>query len=168
MRISLGNSMEFPAEPAASEERWDAMRWPKQWVVGTLIIGWLGCGESGDFALSAGAPAAAAVRGTITQCGAPISGAEVVLLVQQAESGQARPVDAQIGPVATDGRGQYLIEASPAFAVPGPALVRLRVIPPGGSLQEFPADTVEFSLGQPARDTLRLDADLGTAAGHCE
>jgi hypothetical protein len=168
IRMSLGNNTEFPAGPAASEERQVAMRWQKHWVVGSLILGWLGCGESGDFALSAGAPVTAAVRGTIAQCGAPISGADVVLLVQQAESSQARPVDAQIGPVATDGRGQYLIEASPAFAVPGLAIVRLRVTPPGGSLQEFPADTVEFSLGEPARDTLRLDADLGTAAGHCE
>lgn len=144
------------------------MRRLKPRVVGALIIGLLGCGEGGDLALSAGAPATAAVRGTIVDCGTPISEAEVVLLVQQAESGQVRPVDAEIGPVTTDSRGQYLIEAAPAFAVPGPALVRLRVTPPGGSLREFPADTVEFGLGQPARDTLRLDADLGTAAGNCD
>ena len=133
------------------------------------MVGWLGCGEGGDLALSAGAPATAVVRGTIVDCGTPISAAEVVLLVQQPEFGQVRPVDAEIGPITTDSRGQYLVEAAPAFAVPGPALVRLRVTPrAGGSLQEFPADTVEFGLGQPARDTLRLDADLGAGAGDCD
>jgi hypothetical protein len=144
------------------------MEWRRHWIPWALIMGWLGCGEGGDLALSAGAPVTAVVRGTIVECGTPISTAEVVLLVQQAESGQVRPVDTQIGPVMTDSRGQYLIEAAPAFAVPGPALVRLRVTPPGGALQELPPDTVEFGLGEPARDTLRLDADLGAAAGKCE
>ena len=144
------------------------MKRTKPCVLRALVLGWLGCGEGGDLALSAGAPVTAVVRGTIAECGTPISGAEVVLLVEQAESGQARPVDTRIGPVTTDRQGQYLIEAAPAFAVPGPALVRLEVTPPGGSLQELPADTVEFSLGQPARDTLRLNADPGTAAGHCK
>jgi hypothetical protein len=144
------------------------MKSPKRWAVWALILGWLGCGEGGDLALSAGAPATAVVRGTIVQCGIPVAAATVVLRVQQPDLGQARPVDTEVGPVTTDSRGQYLIEAAPPFAVPGPALVRLRVTPPGGSPQEFSADTVEFGLSQPARDTLRLDADLGAAAGACE
>jgi hypothetical protein len=145
-----------------------ANTWRKSWFVGALIFGWLGCVEGGDLALSAGAPVTAAVRGTIVQCGAPISGAAVLLLVQQADIGQARPVDARIGPATTNSRGKYLIEVGPSFAVPGPALVRLQVTPPGGSLKELPADTLVFNLGLPARDTLRLDVDLGTPAGVCE
>jgi hypothetical protein len=136
-------------------------------VVATLSISWLGCGEGGDLALSAGAPVTAAVEGTITDCGIPIPGAAVVLLVQQAESAQARPVDTRSDAVTTDRRGEYLIEVAPAFAVPGPAHVRLLVTPPGAAMQELPGGTVEFGLGQPPRDTLRLDADLGLAARGC-
>jgi hypothetical protein len=144
------------------------MTWAGLWLGGAMSIGWLACGEGGDLAISAGSPVTAVVRGTITECGTPVPGAAVVLVVQQAESGQARPVDTQIGPASTDGGGEYLIEVAPAFAVPGAAIVRLQVTPPHGSLQEFPADTLELGLGQPARDTLRLDADLGRAAGHCD
>jgi hypothetical protein len=121
-----------------------------------------GCGEGGDFALSAGAPVTGAVRGVITECGTPIARAEVVLLVQQAESGQARAVDTRIGPVTTDRGGEYLVEVAPAFAVPGSATVRLRVTPPGGTTYESPGATLELGLGEPPRDTLRLDADLRT------
>ena len=136
-------------------------------VVAALSLAWLGCGEGGDLALSAGAPVTGAVVGTITDCGTPIPGAAVVLLVQQAESAQARPVDTQSGAVTTDRRGEYFIEVAPAFAVPGPAHVRLLVTPPGGAVQELPGGTVELGLVEPPRDTLRLDADLGLAARLC-
>ena len=63
-----------------------------------------GCiaGEATDLAISAGAPVTAAVDGTITRCGVPISDAAVVLRVRQDDMGQARPVDSQVGPVSTD------------------------------------------------------------------
>ncbi len=143
------------------------MKGAKLAVVAALSIAWLGCGEGGDLALSAGAPVTAAVVGTITDCGIPIPGAAVVLRVHQATSAQARPVDTRSGAVTTDRRGEYFIEVAPAFAVPGPATVRLLVTPPGRALQEFPGGTVELGLGQPPRDTLRLDADLGLAARVC-
>ena len=136
-------------------------------VAVALSVTSLGCGEGGDFAISAGAPVSAAVEGTITDCGTPVAEAEVVLIVHQAEPGQARPVDTQVGPSTTDGRGGYLVEVAPAFAVPGRASVRLRVIPPGGAPQEFPERTLDLVLGQPPRDTLRLDADLGRSTGRC-
>lgn len=139
------------------------------WVpaAATAVVTCLGCGEGGDFALSAGAPVTAAVEGTITRCGTPVSGAAVVLHVQQAEPMQARPVDTRVGPVTTDQRGGYLIEVAPAFAVPGSAEVQLLVTPGGGAAQELPGATLELTLGEPPRDTLRLDADLGVAAGMC-
>jgi hypothetical protein len=136
-------------------------------VVAVLSLGWLGCGEGGDLAISAGAPVTAVVRGTITECGTPIAGAEVVLRVRQAEPGQAQPVDTQIGPATTDRRGEYLLEVAPPFAVPGPAVVHLRVRRPGGDVQELPGRVLELGLGTPARDTLRFDVDLGTAARVC-
>jgi hypothetical protein len=136
-------------------------------VVTALSLAWLGCGEGGNLAISAGAPVTAVVRGTITKCGTPIPGAEVVLRVRQAEPGQAQPVDTEIGPETTDRRGEYLLEVAPPFAVPGPAVVHLRVVPPGGALQELPGRILELGLGRPARDTLRLDADLGIAARVC-
>lgn len=108
----------------------------------------------------------AAVRGTITDCGTPIAAAEVVLRVQQDEPEQTRPVDARIGPVTTSREGRYLIEVGPAFAVPGPANVELRVTA-GGVTQEISGGTLEFRLGLPARDTLRWDADLGQERGVC-
>jgi hypothetical protein len=121
-------------------------------------------GEGGDLAISAGAPVTAAVDGTITLCGAPVSGAAVVLLVQQAAVGQARPVDTQIGPVTTDRGGHYLAEVAPAFAIPGPATVQLQV---NGALQEQAGATVQMTLGEPPRDTLHLSADVGLAARTC-
>jgi hypothetical protein len=135
-------------------------------VLGTLSIAGLGCGEVGDLAVSAGAPVIAAVQGTITDCGTSVSRAEVSVLVDQAEPGQALPVHAEIGPVPTDAHGTYSLEVSPAFAVPGPAVARLRVSAPGGAGHEFPSGTLQFSLGQ-AQDTLRLDGDVGVATGTC-
>jgi hypothetical protein len=138
-------------------------------VVGILGLGGLACGEGGLLAVSVGAPVTAVVEGVVTECGAPVPEAEVVLLVQQARPGQARPVDSRTGPVTTDRQGEYVVEVGPAFAVPGPASVRLRVTPPGGPTLELPGGVLELSLGSPARDTTRLDADLdpGLAPGGC-
>ena len=135
-------------------------------VVVALSAGSFGCGEGGDLALSAGAPVVGMAEGTITDCGAPVPEAEVRLLVEQADIGQARPVRAELGPVISDRRGMSAIEVSPAFAIPGPALVRPRVRPPAGDVHEFPGRTMELSLGE-AEDTLQLDADLGDATGGC-
>jgi hypothetical protein len=136
-------------------------------IAGCLSLAWFGCGEGGDLALSAGAPATAAVAGTITVCGAPLAGASVALRVAQDESGQARPVDARTPAVLTDRAGAYLVEIAPAFAIPGAAAVRLLVTPPGGASQDIAGGTVEFGLLEPPLDTLRLDADLGVAARAC-
>lgn len=125
----------------------------------------LACVEGGNLAISAGAPVAAVVRGTITDCATPVAAAEVVLRVQQDQPEQARPVDTRIGPVTTSRQGKYLVEVGPAFAVPGPARVQLRVTA-GGETREV-SGTLEFRLGLPARDTLRLDADLGQERGAC-
>jgi hypothetical protein len=121
------------------------------------------CGEGGFFALSAGAPATAAVRGVITDCGQPLVGAEVLLLVQQ-DLGQSLPVDARIGPMTTDRSGRYLVEVSPPFAVPGHAIIEL-VVPASGEL--LAGGTLNFTLGVPPRDTVRLDADVGLQRGSC-
>jgi hypothetical protein len=128
-----------------------------------------GCiaGEATDLAISAGAPVTAAVDGTITRCGVPISDAAVVLRVRQDDMGQARPVDTQVGPVSTDGGGRYLATISPAFAIPGPATVELQVTPQGGEPQALTGATVEMALGEPPRDTLHLSADVGLATRAC-
>jgi hypothetical protein len=136
-------------------------------LVMCLGIGALGCVEGGFLAISAGAPVTAAVQGTITDCGIPIAGADVELRVQQNQPGQARPVDARIGPVTTSGEGRYLIEVAPAFAVPGPANVQLRVTPEGGATQQVAAGTLELRMGRPARDTMHLNIDLGQERGAC-
>ena len=119
----------------------------------------LGCGEGGDLAVSAGAPVVGAVQGTITACGVAVPEAEVRVQVDQEDIGQVRPVHTEVGPVTSDARGRYALEVSPAFAVPGPAVVQLRVIPPGGDVHELPERTMRLSLGE-VEDTLRLDADL--------
>jgi len=129
-------------------------------VAGILSIGLLACGEVEFLAISAGAPVTAAARGVITECGRPVAEAEVVLLVQQASPGQANPIKARGGPVATDRQGEYVVEVGPSFAAPGPASVGLRVTPPGGPTQELPGGVLHFRMGSPARDTTRLDADL--------
>jgi hypothetical protein len=131
-------------------------------VVGILSLGSLACGEVELLAISAGAPVTAVVEGAVTECGAPVPEAEVVLLLQQTKPGQARPLDARIGPVTTDRQGEYVVEVGPAFAVPGSASVRLRVTPAGGPTLELPGGVLHFRLGSPARDTARLDADLDT------
>lgn len=136
-------------------------------IAGWLSLALFGCGEAGDLALSAGAPATAAVAGTITDCGTPVAGASVALRVDQDESGQARPVDSRTPAVVTDRAGAYLVEIAPAFAIPGPATVRLLVAPPGGAMQDIAGGTAEFGLLQPPSDTLHLDADLGVAARAC-
>ncbi len=134
------------------------------WVGGILSLGCLACGEVELLAVSAGAPVTAVVEGAVTECGAPVPDAEVVLLLQQAKPGQARPVDARVGPVTTNRKGEYLVDVGLAFAVPGPARVRLRVTPPGGTMLELPGGVLELRLGSPARDTTRLDADLDSLA----
>src|SRR5215208_3598477 len=133
---------------------------PRLWPVLTLICA-LACVEGESLAISAGAPATAAVRGIITDCGSPVSGAAVFLRVQQNEPQQARPVDVELGPFSTQRDGSYLVELSPSFAVPGPAQLELRVTGAGVNLQLM-ASTLEFALGTPPRDTARIDADLGT------
>jgi hypothetical protein len=131
-------------------------------VAAILSLGLLACGEVEFLAISAGAPVTAVAQGVITECGRPVAKAEVVLLVQQANPTQARPINARVGPVATDRQGEYVVEVGPSFAVPGPASVRLRVTPPGSPTVELPGGVLNFRLGSPARDTARLDADLDT------
>src|SRR6476620_162375 len=92
-------------------------------IVGSVSLTGLGCGEAGDLALSAGAPATAAAVGRITDCGTPVAGAAVMLLVQQDESGQSRSVYTRTRAVVTDRAGGYLVDIAPAFAIPGPAAV---------------------------------------------
>jgi hypothetical protein len=129
-------------------------------------MGVLACGEGGSLAISAGAPVTAAVRGRITDCGQPVPHAMVLLLVQQDLSEQTRPVDSRVGPVTTARDGAYFLNLSPSFAVPGPASIQLR-ISAAGVTQEIAGGTLEFRLGAPARDTMRLDADLGAERGSC-
>jgi hypothetical protein len=134
-----------------------------------LLWGWaagaLGCVEIENLAISAGAPVTVAVRVRITDCGHPVSGAEVVLRVQQDEPYQTHPVDVEVGPAMTDGHGKYVVEIEPAFAVPGPARVELRSV--NGVALELPGPQLSFTLGSPPRDTARFDADLGSYRGTC-
>jgi hypothetical protein len=123
------------------------------------------CVEGGNLAVSAGAPVAGAVRGFITLCGNPVASPELRLRVRQDRPEQARPVDARIGPFAGNRDGSYLIEVGPSFAVPGPASVQLEVASAG--MDSVAQGTLQFALGTPARDTLRLDADLGLQRGAC-
>ena len=126
----------------------------------------LACGEFGNLAVSAGAPVAAAVRGFITICGRPVPSPELELRVQQDRPEQARPVDTRIGPFTGNRDGSYAVEVGPEFAVPGAATVALLMTSPTG-LDTVAQGTLEFTLGTPARDTLRLDADLGVQSGSC-
>lgn len=135
-------------------------------LAGSLSIAAVACVEGGNLAVSAGAPVTGALQGRITRCGDPVAGAQVLLLVQQDQPEQARPVDARIGPVTTSRGGEYLVEVAPAFAVPGPATVQLRVTGEGIT-QDIPGRTLELRLGLPARDTTRLDADLGAELRQC-
>jgi hypothetical protein len=130
-----------------------------------VALATLACVEGGSLAISAGAPVTAAVQGKVTICGEPVSDAQVTLGVRQNRPEQARPVDALIGPVATDRDGSYLVEVAPPFAVPGSASVELRVSSTGNTV--VTAGTLNFTLGIPPHDTLRLDADLGLLHGSC-
>src|SRR5262245_44941101 len=135
-------------------------------VVTALGIGSLACGETTGLAVSAGGPVSGVVRGSITECGTPAAGVRVILHVQQAAVGQARPVNTDIGPDTTDDRGEYLLDVAPGFGVPGAAEVHLRESDDGDSA-DLASGLLELSLGQPARDTLRLDADLAKAPRAC-
>ena len=126
-----------------------------------MLLGSGGGCEVTYLAISAGAPVTIAVRGVITDCGRPLVGAQVVLRVQQDQQGQSRPVDARIGPLTTDREGRYLTEVSPAFAVPGQASVELQTATSGELLN---GGTLVFSMGVPPRDTVRLDADVGSCS----
>jgi len=126
-----------------------------------------GCIEGGDLAVSAGAPVSGAVEGTVLDCGRPVPNIGVAVRLRQSDSGQARPVDQQVGPVVTDASGGYLIELEPAFAIPGAATVALVVTLPDGAPHELAGATIELHLGTPPRDTVRLDADVGLATGSC-
>jgi hypothetical protein len=132
-----------------------------------LLVLLAGCIEGGDLAVSAGAPVSGAVQGTVLECGRPVPSVGVAVHLQQSESGQARPVDQRIGPVVTDADGGYLIEVEPPFAIPGSATVALVVTLPDGAPRELSGATIALDLGTPPRDTLRLDADVGLAAGSC-
>jgi hypothetical protein len=125
----------------------------------------LGCGEVGSLAISAGAPVSAAVAGRITECGRAVSGAEVVLRVQQDEPHQARPVDVQLGPITTGRDGWYVAEVGPSFAVPGAARLDLDTV--NGISMELAGPDLSFTLGAPPRDTVRFDADIGLHRRTC-
>ena len=131
-----------------------------------LCLTGLGCVEGGALAISAGAPVMAAVRGQVTDCGRPVAGADVVLRVRQDLAEQARPVDASIGPLITGRNGSYFAEIGPPFAVPGRAAVQLTVTA-AGSTVELEEASLRFTLGTPARDTLRIDTDLAIHRGFC-
>ncbi len=136
-------------------------------ALAALGVAGLACGETTGLALSAGGPVTAVVTGTITDCGTPASGVEVVLAIQQAAVGQARPVDTRIGPDTTDGRGEYLFDLAPGFGVPGAAMVQLEEVSDSADAKELGSGVVELTLGQEARDTLRLDADRERARESC-
>jgi hypothetical protein len=133
---------------------------------GLALLSLGACVEGGNLAISAGAPVTAAVQGRISDCGKAVASAEVLLTVEQDLEGQARPVNARIGPVTTGRNGGYLLDVSPSFAVPGPADMTLRVTSEGAT-QEIPGGTLELRLGEPARDTTRFDVDLGAERGTC-
>ena len=135
-------------------------------LAGSISLAALGCVEGGNLAVSAGAPVSGALQGRITRCGDSVAGAQVLLLVQQDQPGQARPVDARIGPVTTSRAGEYVVEVAPSFAVPGAATVQLRVTA-DGITQDIPGRTLELGLGVPPRDTTRFDADLGVEQQQC-
>lgn len=135
-------------------------------LAGSISLAALGCVEGGNLAVSAGAPVTGALQGRITRCGDPVAGAQILVLVQQDQPEQARPVDARIGPVMTSRDGEYLVSVAPAFAVPGLASVQLRVTA-DGITQEIPVGALELRLGLPARDTTRFDADLGLELRQC-
>jgi hypothetical protein len=142
----------------------------RRYTGGSLILfaiaaSLLSCVEGGSLAISAGAPAAAAVEGRITECGRALAGAEIVLRVQQDRPEQARPVDVEIGPVTTTRDGRYIVEVAPSFAVPGRARLELQSV--NGTTLELAGPDLGFALGVPPRDTMRFDADVGAHRGSC-
>jgi hypothetical protein len=138
----------------------------KAWSVWVVLLLATGCVEGGFLAISAGAPVTVAIRGIITNCGAAVANASVLLMVQQDLQAQTRPVDTRIGPVTTGHDGGYAFDVSPSFAVPGPASMQLEVTT-GGTTDVIEGGTLEFRMGTPARDTARFDVDLGNRRGGC-
>ena len=116
-------------------------------------------------AISAGAPVAGVVHGVITFCGKAVASPELQLRVRQDRPEQAHPVDTRIGPFTGNRDGSYLVEVGPSFAVPGPATIQLEVT--SARMDSVALGTLQFTLGTPAHDTLRLDADLGIHHGSC-
>jgi hypothetical protein len=45
--------------------------------------------------------------------------------------------------------------------------VRLQVTPEDGATQEIAVGTLELRIGRPARDTARINVDLGQERGAC-
>ncbi len=135
-------------------------------VSSPLILIICACGEVTFLAVSAGAPVAGVVHGVITFCGNAVASPELRLRVQQDQPQQAHPVDARIGPFTGNRDGSYLVEVGPSFAVPGPATIQLEVT--SARMDSVAQGTLNFTLGTPAHDSLRLDADLGTQPGSCD
>jgi hypothetical protein len=152
---------------AALAVGWLGLRPRRIAVLAALSMTGVACGETTGLALSAGGPVTGVVTGTITDCGTPASGVEVVLAIQQAAVGQARIVHTQVGPHTTDARGQYLFDISPGFGVPGAAMVQLQEVSDSADARDLANGVVELTLGQEARDTLRLDADRERAREAC-
>jgi hypothetical protein len=143
----------------------DPMTLLKSLVSVPLLVTISACGEVTFLAISVGAPVAGVVRGVITFCGKAVASPELHLRVQQDRPEQAHPVDARIGPFTGNRDGSYLVEVGPSFAVPGPATVQLEVT--SARMDSVALGTLQFTLGTPAHDTLRLDADLGIHHGSC-
>jgi hypothetical protein len=122
--------------------------------------------EVGFLAISAGAPVTVVVRGRLTDCGRSVTGASVILVVQQDLNQQTRPVNTRIGPHTTTRDGDFLFDVSPPFAVPGAASMQLEVTV-NGIIDTIPGGILELSMGVPARDTARFNADLGAERGTC-
>jgi hypothetical protein len=137
----------------------------KSLVSAQLLLTSFACGEVTFLAISAGSPVAGVVHGVITFCGNAVASPELRLRVQQDRPEQAHPVDARIGPFTGNPDGSYLIEVGPSFAVPGPATVQLEVT--SARMDSVALGTLNFTLGTPAHDSLRLDADLGAVLESC-
>jgi hypothetical protein len=143
----------------------DPMNLFKSLASAPLLLTICACGEVTFLAISAGAPVSGVVHGIITFCSKPVPSPELQLRVQQNRPEQARPVDARIGPFTGNPDGSYMVEVGPSFAVPGPATVQLEVT--SARMDSVALGTLNFTLGTPAHDSLRLDADLGVQQGSC-
>ena len=133
-------------------------------VLMVSLAGALGC-EAGFLAISTGAPVSGVIMGIITDCGTVVVGGVVVLRVQQNEPYQARPVDVEVGPVTTSRDGRYVVEVGPSFAVPGRAQVQ--IVSVNGTMMDLVGPNLHLTMGDPPKDTLRLDADVGAHRGSC-